>query len=73
LGNHEPVNAGERRVLEYLASSRPDSSEVHQNIQIAVENGPLVEYDIVVFGPDLVWMVKTKDPPARYCSASTSK
>mgnify|MGYP002629763491 FL=1 len=60
-GNPGPVNEGERRVLEQLAASLPDSFELHPNLQVAVDRGALVECDIIVFGPDCIWVVEVKD------------
>ena len=60
-GNPGPVNEGERRVLEQLAANLPDSFELHPNLQVAVDRGALVECDIIVFGPDCIWVVEVKD------------
>jgi serine/threonine protein kinase len=60
-GNQGPVNDGERRVIERLAASLPSMFELHPNLQIAVGNGQLVECDIIVFGPDCMWVVEVKD------------
>ena len=60
-GNPGPVNEGERRVLEHLASTLPASFELHPNLQVSVERGELVECDIIVFGPDCMWVVEVKD------------
>lgn len=60
-GNPGPVNDGERRVLEYLASILPSTFELHPNLQVAVDRGQLAECDIIVFGPDCMWVVEVKD------------
>lgn len=60
-GNPGPVNEGERRVLEQLATELPDPFELHPNLQVSVDRGALVECDIVVFGPDCMWVVEVKD------------
>ena len=60
-GNSGPVNEGERRVLEQLAANLPNSFELHPNLQVAVGRGDLVECDIIVFGPDCIWVVEVKD------------
>ena len=61
LGNEGPVNEGERSVLTFLAENLPEHFELHPNLQISVGRGDLVECDIVVLGPDCVWIVEVKD------------
>jgi serine/threonine protein kinase len=60
-GNTGPVNDGERRVLERFATALPSALELHPNLQVAVGGGQLVECDLVVFGPDCMWIVEVKD------------
>lgn len=60
-GNPGPVNDGERRVLQHLAEHLPDGFELHPNLQVTVMNAQMVEVDIVVFGPDCMWVVEVKD------------
>lgn len=60
-GNEGPVNDGERRVLQYLADTLPGAFSLHPNLQVAVGNGELVECDIIVLGPDCLWIVEVKD------------
>ena len=60
-GNEGPVNEGEQAVLAFLAQNLPDNFELHPNLQISVGRADLVECDIVVLGPDCVWIVEVKD------------
>ena len=60
-GNEGPVNEGEQAVLAFLAKNLPDHFELHPNLQISVGRADLVECDIVVLGPDCVWIVEVKD------------
>jgi serine/threonine protein kinase len=60
-GNPGPVNEGERRVLAHLAATLPSAFELHPNLQVSVDGGQLVECDIIVFGPDCMWVVEVKD------------
>ncbi len=60
-GNPGPVNDGERRVLERLTAELPDGFELHPNLQVTVGHGGLTETDIIVFGPDCMWVIEVKD------------
>ncbi|MFN6122411.1 MAG: protein kinase domain-containing protein, partial [Actinomycetes bacterium] len=60
-GNEGPVNDGERRVLNHLRDHLPQGFELHPNLQLGVGRGELIECDIIVFGPDCVWVVEVKD------------
>ena len=61
-GNPGPVNDGERRVLRWLRDKLSDEFELHPNLTISVDGGTKqVECDIIVVGPDCVWVVEVKD------------
>jgi serine/threonine protein kinase len=60
-GNAGPVNDGERRAIKFLESALPDHFELHPNLQISVGNGQLAECDIIVIGPDCMWLLEVKD------------
>ena len=61
-GNPGPVNDGERRVLRWLRDKLSDEFALHPNLTISVDGGTKqVECDIIVVGPDCVWVVEVKD------------
>jgi serine/threonine protein kinase len=60
-GNEGPVNDGERRVLKHLKEHLSDQFELHPNLQVSVGFGQLAECDIIVIGPDCVWIIEVKD------------
>lgn len=60
-GGDGPVNDGERRVLGHLAETLPGNFSLHPNLLIPVGGADMVECDVVVIGPDCVWIVETKD------------
>jgi len=65
-GNSGPVNDGERRVIQWLEKQLPADFELYPNLTIAVDNGSnQVECDIIVLGPDCVWIVEVKDLAGR--------
>jgi serine/threonine protein kinase len=62
----EPVNAGEQRVLDHLASSLPDSVTLIPNLTIPYHRPEQPEeYDIIAVTPDSVFAIEVKDlaPP----------
>lgn len=65
-GNTGPVNEGERRVVQWLKAHLPDVFELYPNLTVVVDGGKnQVECDIVVIGPDCMWIVEVKDLAGR--------
>ena len=61
-GNPAPVNAGEERVLAYLAKTLPDSVALIPNLTIPYPHPERPdEYDIIAITPDAVFAVEVKD------------
>jgi serine/threonine protein kinase len=60
-----PVNDGERRVIEHLSVTLPDTFELYPNRQFIVGRNEPIECDIVIIGPDCVWVIETKDLAGR--------
>jgi tRNA A-37 threonylcarbamoyl transferase component Bud32 len=59
-GNAGPVNAGEARVIEKLAAGLPESYALISNITIPFERDNPEEYDIIIVGPDGVFVLEVK-------------
>jgi serine/threonine protein kinase len=65
-GNPGPVNDGERRVIHWLKKHLPDNFELYPNLTVVVDGGrSQVECDIIVLGPDCMWVVEVKDLAGR--------
>lgn len=60
-GNEGPVNDGERRAIEYLRQHLPDDFELFPNLTVAVDHGDMTECDVLVLGPDCMWLLEIKD------------
>ena len=60
-----PVNAGEKRLVDFLKSSLPDSYYVIPNGEYAFKNPKGViqfwEYDCIVVAPHAIYHIENKD------------
>ena len=60
-GGLEPVNDGERRVLEAFVEHLPDDYRVFSNVQVALPRGERADCDLIVIHPTSVVIVEVKD------------
>lgn len=57
-----PVNDGERRMIKLFESELGDKFTIIPNIELSLDRGTsLAECDMVIVGPDCVWVVEVKD------------
>jgi hypothetical protein len=59
-GNAGPVNAGEARVIDKLVAGLPESYALISNITIPFKRDNPEEYDIIIVGPDGVFVLEVK-------------
>lgn len=60
-GGLEPVNDGERRVLEAFIEGLPSEYRVFSNVQVAGARGRVDDCDLIVITPKAVVIVEVKD------------
>lgn len=56
-----PINEGERRVVQALCRELPATYTVVPNVEVPDRNAQWLEYDAIVVAPHAVYMVETKD------------